>query len=143
MSVLSNLGALEAIAAMILAGLIVSNLVLFLMAMRSKKRYRLLRDAILEIKDDNKVLYQTDSRMGEVIGRLTQNLDLLKEDVNQLLEKKVSHEVYENAMRLVTSGSDIDTVVEKSGLTKGEVELLLSLKQGGHSGGPGHNTRGH
>ncbi|MDH5378817.1 MAG: DUF2802 domain-containing protein [Gammaproteobacteria bacterium] len=113
--------------ALILSAILFVNLILWIAYFKQRKRIRRLKEAFLELKDDNRTLYRTDTKIGEAISDINRKIEFLNLEVERMADKTLDQTVYENALKLINSGSDIETVMKKSGLTRGEVELLLTI----------------
>jgi len=65
--------------------------------------------------------------MGEKLNQLEQRLRQLEQRQDQISMKEPSEQIYSHALRMVRHGEDISTVMERSGISRGEAELLQLL----------------
>lgn len=99
----------------------------------TRQRLRQMRTSyereLEHLRYEMKALLNSAEGMGEKIKRLEQRSKVLEERQDQFTLKEPSRQTYEHAIRLVRQGEDIDKVVEQSGLSRGEVELLQTIKR--------------
>ncbi len=96
---------------------------------RLNKDNTLLHKRIYEISDDVKVLYNVTATMGEHLKIVQKNSRILKEQQEQLSLKEPNQQSYRNAVQQIRNGDSIGKIVETSGLSRGEVELLRLLNE--------------
>jgi small-conductance mechanosensitive channel len=79
------------------------------------------------LKSEIKALLSSAEGMGEKLQQMEHSMQLLARRQDDLTLKEPSQQVYTNAIRMVRHGDDVDTVMERNGLSRGEVELLQLL----------------
>ena len=92
-----------------------------------KQSNRSLRRRVHDLEDDIKVLFSTTSNMGEQLKSIQHTNKILREQQEQLSLKEPSQQSYRNAIQQIRSGETTNKIVETSGLSRGEVELLRIL----------------
>jgi len=103
-------------------------LMLFFSKTRRLKRSNIsLRKRIHDLEDDVKVLYSTTLNIGEKFKSVQKDNRILKEQQEQLSLKEPSQQSYKNAIQQIRNGDTTSKIVETSGLSLGEVELLRLL----------------
>ncbi len=88
---------------------------------------RSLRKRVRNLEDDIKALYHATGTMGEHLKVVKHHYKFLKEQQEQLSLKEPSQQSYRNAIQQIRNGDSTAKIVETSGLSKGEVELLRLL----------------
>ncbi len=65
--------------------------------------------------------------LGRKLNSLEQQQQVLQERLDLFSLKEPGEQVFSHAVRLLKSGADVETVMEQSGLSRGEVELLQRM----------------
>ena len=104
-------------------------LVLFGKSSQLKRVNRNLRKRVHDLEDDVKTLYSTAATIGEKIKIMEKDNRILKEQQEQLSLKEPSQQSYKNAIQQIRNGDSIGKIVESSGLSMGEIELLRLLNE--------------
>lgn len=94
---------------------------------RLRSSNRSLRSRIHNLEDDVKSIYGTATNMGEKLKLVAHHYKILKEQQEQLSLKEPSQQSYRNAIQQIRHGDSTSKIVETSGLSRGEVELLRIL----------------
>ncbi len=92
-------------------------------------RRTLRRQALLlkSVKNDLRALCSSAVGVGERVGRLEGRLRQLSERQDQLDLREPSAQPYQQAIKLVHNGADVDEIVEACGLSRGEAELVMMM----------------
>lgn len=86
-----------------------------------------LHSRIHHMEEDIKALHGTTNHMGDHLKAVKYHYRILKEQQEQLSLKEPSQQSYRNAIQQIRNGDSTTKIVETSGLSRGEVELLRLL----------------
>ncbi|MDX1810883.1 MAG: DUF2802 domain-containing protein [Gammaproteobacteria bacterium] len=107
------------------------NLLLVISSFSKIKRERTanaeLQKRVGALEDDVKAIYDSVSNMGGKINTVMKDHRILKDQQEQLTLKEPSQQSYKNAIQQLRNGDPINKIVESSGLSQGEIELLKLL----------------
>ena len=81
------------------------------------------------IQHDVKGLFDSASGFAKRLHILEKRTRALEENQEQLTLKEPTQQTYQHAIRLLKEGQPIEKVVENSGLSRGELELLSLLRR--------------
>ena len=98
-----------------------------LMQLRVEKKQIILD--LEEVRKNIKALFDSARGVGNRLQTIERRTTIIEERQEELTLKEPSHLSYENAIRLVKNGESLDKIVESSGLSRGEVELLTLLSR--------------
>lgn len=104
-------------------------LTLFGRTIHFKRSNRNLRKRVHDLEDEVKTLYSTAATIGEKIKTIEKDNRILKEQHEQLSLKEPSQQSYRNAIQQIRNGDSTGKIVESSGLSLGEIELLRLLNK--------------
>ena len=91
---------------------------------------RRIQDKLIrQLSGDVKLLFSATSAMETKIDELHKHLDALAQRQDQFTLQEPSQQAYRHAINLMKNGVKLDEVVEKSGLSRGELELLKLLNK--------------
>jgi|GEM_PF-775804 len=120
----------------VLAAAVLVNLVLTGYCLSKLRGFKQLKqaDLVLEkaqitMRSDSKALFDSAKGLGMKLTQVERLLRNVEERQDQLSLKEPSEQTYRHSVRLIKSGLPVDKVVEQSGLSRGEVELLLLLNR--------------
>ncbi len=82
-----------------------------------------------DVRKNIKALFDSARGVGNRLQSVERRTGVIEDQQEELTLKEPSHLSYENAIRLVKNGESLDKVVESSGLSRGEVELLTLLSR--------------
>lgn len=82
-----------------------------------------------DVRKNIKALFDSARGVGNRLQSLERRTGVIEDQQEELTLKEPSHLSYENAIRLVKNGESLEKVVESSGLSRGEVELLSLLSR--------------
>lgn len=94
-----------------------------------------LEKAQTMLRADIKALFDSAKGLGSKLSQVERQLRAVEERQDQLSLKEPSEQAYSHSVRLIKSGLPVEQVIEQSGLSRGEVELLLLLNRIEEGGG--------
>jgi len=99
-------------------------------ATRRLREHNKIQDKLIrQLSGDVKLLFSATSAMETKIDELHKHLDALAQRQDQFTLQEPSQQAYRHAINLMKNGVKLDEVVEKSGLSRGELELLKLLNK--------------
>lgn len=94
-----------------------------------QKMDRELEKAHSALRSDVKALFDSAKGLGSKLNQIERQMRSMEERQDQLSLKEPSEQAYSHSVRLIKSGVPVEQVIEQSGLSRGEVELLLLLNR--------------
>ncbi len=97
---------------------------------RLRTLLRSREDQSLRQRDDFAAMCKASVGAGDHLVRLEQQLRRLTERQDQIEMRTASDRPYTQAIQMVQHGADVDELIAKCGMTRGEAELIAMLHGG-------------
>lgn len=115
---------LTAVSLLMITALIAAEIVL---AVRRRRQER-QRDAVLRrLQGDLHALVAGAVSVDQHLSAMEQRLRRLAERQDQLELRDPAQQAYDHAIRLIQQGADVNALMERCALARGEAELLLQV----------------
>lgn len=88
-----------------------------------------LRRDLEALKQDLDALCTGAKGVGSHLSRIDRQLARLHERQDQLEQRDSAHREYDQAVRLIQRGADVDEIIDRCNLVRAEAELLLRLNR--------------
>ena len=102
----------------------------FVVIRRLRALLRSREDQTLRQRDDFAAMCKASVGAGDHLVRLEQQVRRLIERQDQIEMRTASDRPYTQAIQMVQHGADVDELIAKCGLTRGEAELIAMLHGG-------------
>jgi len=102
----------------------------FVVIRRLRALLRSREDQTLRQRDDFAAMCKASVGAGDHLVRLEQQLRRLTERQDQIEMRTASDRPYTQAIQMVQHGADVDELIAKCGMTRGEAELIAMLHGG-------------
>ncbi|MDH5229331.1 MAG: DUF2802 domain-containing protein [Gammaproteobacteria bacterium] len=122
-------GAILVVALTLFAFTGINGLIVFWLIARNRRFEKKITRQYEQIRDDNKILFDAEARMGEKLHRMEKQLRFLNDRQDQFSLKEPSEQTYQYALRLMREGKNDKTIIEESGLGQGELDLLKRMQK--------------
>ncbi len=103
------------------------GLVYGVLSLRLSRLQRRYQDEMEHVQRELVLMASSARGLGRKLGELERQQRVVEERLDQFSLKEPGEQVFHHAVRLLKNGADIDTVMEQSGLSRGEVELLQRM----------------
>lgn len=127
--ILNILSSPYAVWAAISAGALINAIAIFVISRRLHERNRAQERVIRQLGNEIKLIFSASSEMEHRIDELNKCLTAVSQRQDQQTLQEPTQQAYRHAINLMRSGVQLDEVVEKSGLSRGELELLKLLNK--------------
>ncbi len=108
-----------------------STCVLFYQVLRIKKHTKLLQKKLFETNRKTRWLLQADVGLGNRLSEVQKQCETIEDRQEDIVMESNRHDNkhYQQAVKMVEMGMDIQTVIGMSGLSRAEVETIYHLKK--------------
>ncbi|GAB4392649.1 MAG: hypothetical protein Tsb005_07570 [Gammaproteobacteria bacterium] len=118
---------------LIIGGIVIFFSVIWLTALsmqivKLRKQVEQSQESLRGMRKQLKLLLHADVGLGHQVQKITRHYELLEER-QENAEHQPQQAAYNHAMKLLELGSDLDSVVQASGISYAEARLLASLRR--------------